>query len=256
MGPFELMDLVGVDTGFEISKSFYSQSFGEPRWRPSMIAARYVAAGLHGRKSGRGYYDYGALAETGAYREADPEPLRGAGRQRRGCRRDQRRERAGGRAASRRRSGRLRGARPARAERWRAALADRRMRPRPADSPDRPRRRPRRRRRVARRVCSCARTARSPRSIPAGSAVGFHVLPPFDEARLVELTRSESSSPLAAERAERFLAGARQAPRLGRRRTRPGARTDRLPDHQRVGLRARRRRRRRRGHRHWACCSG
>ena len=59
MGPFELMDLVGVDTGFEISKSFYEQSFGEPRWRPSPIAARYVAAGLHGRKSGRGYYDYG-----------------------------------------------------------------------------------------------------------------------------------------------------------------------------------------------------
>ena len=58
MGPFELMDLVGVDTGFEVSKSFYEQSFGEPRWRPSPIAARYVAAGLHGRKSGRGYYDY------------------------------------------------------------------------------------------------------------------------------------------------------------------------------------------------------
>ena len=37
MGPFELMDLVGVDTGFEISKSFYEQSFGEPRWRPSPI---------------------------------------------------------------------------------------------------------------------------------------------------------------------------------------------------------------------------
>ena len=52
MGPFELMDLVGVDTGFEVSKSFYEQSFGEPRWRPSPITARYVAAGLHGRKSG------------------------------------------------------------------------------------------------------------------------------------------------------------------------------------------------------------
>src|SRR5271167_2313449 len=60
MGPFELMDLVGIDTGFEVSKSFFEQSFGEPRWRPSPIAARYVAAGLHGRKSGRGYYEYGA----------------------------------------------------------------------------------------------------------------------------------------------------------------------------------------------------
>ncbi len=72
MGPFELMDLVGVETGFEISKSFYAQSFGEPRWRPSPIAARYVAAGLHGRKTGRGYYTY---AEGGAYRAEDPGPL-------------------------------------------------------------------------------------------------------------------------------------------------------------------------------------
>jgi 3-hydroxybutyryl-CoA dehydrogenase len=71
MGPFELMDLVGVDTGFEISQSFYALSFGEPRWRPSPIAARYAAAGLHGRKSGRGYYDYSG---EGPYRPADPEP--------------------------------------------------------------------------------------------------------------------------------------------------------------------------------------
>jgi 3-hydroxybutyryl-CoA dehydrogenase len=73
MGPFELMDLVGVDTGFEISKSFYEQSFGEPRWRPSPIAARYVAAGRHGRKSGRGYYDY----SNDPYRPPDPAPREG-----------------------------------------------------------------------------------------------------------------------------------------------------------------------------------
>jgi 3-hydroxybutyryl-CoA dehydrogenase len=70
MGPFELMDLVGVDTGFEISKSFYEQSFGEPRWRPSPITARYVAAGRYGRKTGRGYYDY----SSDPYRAADPDP--------------------------------------------------------------------------------------------------------------------------------------------------------------------------------------
>ena len=40
---------------------------------------------------------------------------------------------------------------------------------------------------------------------PGGSAVGFHVLPPFGEARLVELTRNESSSPVAAARSERFF---------------------------------------------------
>ena len=58
MGPFELMDLVGIDVGFEVSKSFWEQSFHEPRWQPSPIQAKMVAAGRLGRKSGRGYYDY------------------------------------------------------------------------------------------------------------------------------------------------------------------------------------------------------
>jgi 3-hydroxybutyryl-CoA dehydrogenase len=71
MGPFELMDLVGIDVGFEVSKSFYEQSFHEPRWRPSPIQARMVQAGRFGRKAGRGYYDY---REGGAYRPEDPEP--------------------------------------------------------------------------------------------------------------------------------------------------------------------------------------
>jgi 3-hydroxybutyryl-CoA dehydrogenase len=72
MGPFELMDMVGVDTGFDVSRSFYAQSFGEPRWQPSPITAKTVAAGRHGRKSGRGYYDY--RQGTDSYRAADPEP--------------------------------------------------------------------------------------------------------------------------------------------------------------------------------------
>jgi 3-hydroxybutyryl-CoA dehydrogenase len=71
MGPFELSDLVGVDTGFDVARSFYELSFGEPRWRPSPIQARMVAAGLHGRKAGRGYYDYSG---EGPHRPADPEP--------------------------------------------------------------------------------------------------------------------------------------------------------------------------------------
>ena len=58
MGPFELMDLVGVDVGFTISKSFFEQSFHEPRWRPSPLAARAVAAGRHGRKTGEGWFRY------------------------------------------------------------------------------------------------------------------------------------------------------------------------------------------------------
>ncbi len=76
MGPFELSDLVGVDTGFDVSRSFYELSFGEPRWRPSPIQAQMVAAGLHGRKTGRGYYDYsGSGPHTHPpHRAADPEP--------------------------------------------------------------------------------------------------------------------------------------------------------------------------------------
>ena len=70
MGPFELTDLVGVDVNFEVAKSFWEQSFHEPRWQPHPIQARMVAAGRLGRKSGRGYYDYSA----GEHRPADPEP--------------------------------------------------------------------------------------------------------------------------------------------------------------------------------------
>lgn len=69
MGPFELMDLVGLDVGFEVAKSFWEQSFHEPRWQPHPIQARMVDAGRHGRKTGRGYYAYG----DGPHRADDPE---------------------------------------------------------------------------------------------------------------------------------------------------------------------------------------
>jgi 3-hydroxybutyryl-CoA dehydrogenase len=82
MGPFELQDLVGIDVGFEVSKSFHEQSFGEPRWRPSPLSARMVAAGRLGRKSGHGWYSYDAAghavpaaeapADAAAVRPADP----------------------------------------------------------------------------------------------------------------------------------------------------------------------------------------
>jgi len=68
MGPFELMDLVGVDVNFDVARSFWEQSFHEPRWQPHPIQARTVAAGRHGRKTGRGYYDY----SQGPHRPDDP----------------------------------------------------------------------------------------------------------------------------------------------------------------------------------------
>jgi 3-hydroxybutyryl-CoA dehydrogenase len=216
MGPFELMDLVGVDTGFEVAKSFFEQSFGEPRWRPSPITARYVAAGLHGRKSGRGFYDYGAggssteRSKIDQHRPEDP--------------------------------ARLEPSRPDHGEgvvvisgvgvladelRATAKQAGYEVRTTTAPSGD-----------VLPALiidCDCAGARSDERYSPAasgaragaqsthgarlllcasgslgtldsgGSAVGFHVLPPFGEAGLVELTRSESSSPGAAARAERFF---------------------------------------------------
>jgi 3-hydroxybutyryl-CoA dehydrogenase len=74
MGPFELQDFGGVDVGFAVSESFYELSFGEPRWRPSPLAARMVAAGWNGRKAGRGWYAYppGVPDDPPA-----PEPARG-----------------------------------------------------------------------------------------------------------------------------------------------------------------------------------
>jgi 3-hydroxybutyryl-CoA dehydrogenase len=71
MGPFELQDLVGIDTGFEVSKSFAELGFGEPRWRPSPLSAQMVAAGRFGRKTGRGWYEY---REGEPHRPDDPPP--------------------------------------------------------------------------------------------------------------------------------------------------------------------------------------
>jgi 3-hydroxybutyryl-CoA dehydrogenase len=58
MGPFELMDLIGIDVNFAVARSFWEQSFGEPRWRPTPIHERMVASGRLGRKTGRGFYRY------------------------------------------------------------------------------------------------------------------------------------------------------------------------------------------------------
>ena len=69
MGPFELLDLIGLDVNLTIARSFFAQG-GEPeRWRPSPIQERLVAEGKLGRKSGQGYYSYD---EVGV-REPDPE---------------------------------------------------------------------------------------------------------------------------------------------------------------------------------------
>jgi 3-hydroxybutyryl-CoA dehydrogenase len=211
MGPFELMDLVGVDTGFEISKSFYEQSFGEPRWRPSMIAARYVAAGLYGRKSGRGYYDYSQVSS--AHRAPDPEPLQVGAASHDGegvvviAGESVLAEEL--RAAAEQAGYEVRSPHAPKGGVLPSLVLDCEASPireSGSGAPDgQPDRRGLAHPQGGARVLLCARGSLAALD-PGGSAVGFHVVGPLEHADLVELTRSESSSPLAASRAERFFA--------------------------------------------------
>jgi 3-hydroxybutyryl-CoA dehydrogenase len=59
MGPFELMDLVGLDVNFAVSRSVHEQMGGLARFKPHEIQGGLVVGGSLGRKTGRGFYDYG-----------------------------------------------------------------------------------------------------------------------------------------------------------------------------------------------------
>src|SRR6266513_3912083 len=65
MGPFELLDLTGLDVSHPVMESIYHQFYEEPRFRPSPLTAQRLAAGLLGRKSGRGFYDYRGVETLG-----------------------------------------------------------------------------------------------------------------------------------------------------------------------------------------------
>ncbi len=58
MGPFELMDLIGIDVNFSVTKSVYESFFNDPKYRPSFIQKKMVDANLLGRKTKRGFYKY------------------------------------------------------------------------------------------------------------------------------------------------------------------------------------------------------
>lgn len=58
MGPFELMDFIGLDVNFTVTRSVFEGMFHDPRYRPSIRQQRLFEAGWLGRKSGRGFYDY------------------------------------------------------------------------------------------------------------------------------------------------------------------------------------------------------
>jgi 3-hydroxybutyryl-CoA dehydrogenase len=56
MGPYELMDLIGIDVNFAVTESVYALYFLEPRFRPHLIQRKMVESGLLGKKSGGGFY--------------------------------------------------------------------------------------------------------------------------------------------------------------------------------------------------------
>ena len=58
MGPFELMDFIGHDVNFVVTRSVFEGLSFDPRYRPSVTQQRLLEAGWLGRKSGRGFYDY------------------------------------------------------------------------------------------------------------------------------------------------------------------------------------------------------
>ncbi|MEK6278023.1 MAG: 3-hydroxyacyl-CoA dehydrogenase NAD-binding domain-containing protein [Actinomycetota bacterium] len=157
MGPFELMDLVGVDVNFEVAKSFWEQSFHEPRWQPHPIQARMVAAGRLGRKSGRGYYDYSGERHRP---EDPPRPDPGDDA-------------------------------PAVEIVGEGQLADELRERAPSGEGATP-------------LILLAVGSRAELD-DAGTAVGFHLLPPLDEATLVELTAGEFTPQDARDDAERFF---------------------------------------------------
>jgi len=75
MGPFELMDLVGIDVNLAAAQAIFAGTSYEPRFRPSLIQERLVEAGRLGRKTGEGFYWYGddgrRLAVAGAFATED-----------------------------------------------------------------------------------------------------------------------------------------------------------------------------------------
>jgi 3-hydroxybutyryl-CoA dehydrogenase len=64
MGPFELMDLIGIDVNFSVTTTVYKDYFYDPKYKPSLLQQRMSEAKLLGRKTGKGFYDYSENANN------------------------------------------------------------------------------------------------------------------------------------------------------------------------------------------------
>jgi len=73
LGPFELFDLTALDVSHPVMESIYHQYYEEPRYRPSVITAQRLSAGLLGRKTGRGFYAYSEGRQQVAPEAAPPQ---------------------------------------------------------------------------------------------------------------------------------------------------------------------------------------
>lgn len=58
MGPFEVMDLIGNDVNYTVTETIFKEMYYDPIFKPSVVQKRLAEAGLYGRKTGRGFYDY------------------------------------------------------------------------------------------------------------------------------------------------------------------------------------------------------
>jgi len=67
LGPFELMDLTGLDVSHPVMESVYRQYYDEPRYRPSVITAQRLSGGVLGRKTGAGFYEYSDQKQAQAH---------------------------------------------------------------------------------------------------------------------------------------------------------------------------------------------
>jgi 3-hydroxybutyryl-CoA dehydrogenase len=64
MGPFELMDLIGLDVNYSVTCQIWESYQRHPRFAPSELQKELVDSGHLGRKSGKGFFEYGENAEN------------------------------------------------------------------------------------------------------------------------------------------------------------------------------------------------